>query len=348
MEDRKRLVQIAYRIEESLTQLQHDRISELAKRLGKPIDYLQQLNNESRKMSVALRHHWLAAADRCCSRAANLLNDLSYSISRVQQLTQVPRKKPPKLALIVEELRQLKDEFGSIEFEKAENTVSVITEPITLEGVSLGPFKIRLDLSKLSSLYQESPYRLIAIDPNPAATDEAVTHPHVTSEKLCEGDGAGAIRASLEDGRFCDFFTMVRSILNTYNPDSPYVALHDWDGTSCYDCGYTMSSEDSYYCYRCEHDYCSDCSTYCRQCEETVCVGCSGQCAYCEEFVCHNCVSECNECGELFCKSCLNDELCPSCTEEQEKEDEQQETKSKETENIDKPQAETTNIRLAS
>ncbi len=41
------------------------------------------------------------------------------------------------------------------------------------------------------------------------------------------------IRTALEQGRLCDFFSLVRSILNTYSPDSPYVSLYDWCGVAC-------------------------------------------------------------------------------------------------------------------
>jgi len=73
------------------------------------------------------------------------------------------------------------------------------------------------------------------------------------NDVVCEGDGAAAIKAALEEGRLCDFFSMVGSILNTYNPDNPYVALSDWDGVACYECGYVMDYESSYYCTYCDN-----------------------------------------------------------------------------------------------
>ena len=324
MEEIQSLVRTANSIQEALTKLNNCRHLELMRRLTSFAGQLQELTAESRKMGASFVHGWFSAAEQCCSRTSRLLNDISYSISQIQQLKEGPQKKTPKLSLLVEELDQVREEFGSIDFDKAENTVSVVTDPITLEDVALGPFRIQLELAKLSELYKDRPYRVIALNPNPAATDEEVTHPHVSGEKLCEGDGCAAIRSALEQGRLSDFFTMVRSILNTYNPDSPYVALYDWDGEPCYDCGYVMSREDTYYCYYCEHDYCSQCSTYCRQCEETACLGCSGQCPHCEELVCKNCISRCTECEELCCESCLEDDLCPNCKEETEKENEQQ------------------------
>ncbi len=348
MEDRKILIRVANRIQEALMKLKNSRYSELMKRLTSFVGQLQELTAESRKMGASLLHGWFSAADRCCTQTSRLLNDISYSISQIQQLTDIPRKDMPELSMLVGELDQVQQEFGSIDFDKAENTLSVVTDPITLEDVALGPFKIQLELDKLSELYMDRPYRVIALNPNPAATDEEVTHPHVSGERLCEGDGCAAIRSALEQGRLSDFFTLVRSILNTYNPDSPYVSLDDWDGESCYDCGYVMRREDTYYCYYCEHDYCSQCSTYCHQCEETACLGCSSQCPHCEELVCKNCISRCTECEELCCESCLEDDLCPNCKEITEKENEQQKIQAKQNRNPSQVKTSKTEIKLAS
>jgi hypothetical protein len=348
MNDLKNLAHMTNRIREGLMQLKHGRYVELNRQLTNLTGQLQQLTTESRKMGTSVARGWLSAAQRCCKNVDNLLGEVGYSLPKTRHLTEKPLKEIPKLQIIIDELNALEKEFGDIEFDASKNTISVITEPITLDEVYLGPFKLQLELNKLDQLYNSSFYIVIALEPNPAATDEQVTHPHISGEKLCEGEGSAAIKAALEEGRICDFFTIVRSILNTYSPDSPYVALHDWDGATCYDCGYTMSSENSYYCYYCEHDFCEECSTYCRHCEETVCMSCSGQCSYCEEFVCRNCISECEKCGKQFCQSCLEDDVCPDCRKDKEKEDEQQETEIKESENTDQPEAETAGVKLAS
>ncbi|MHC4132955.1 MAG: hypothetical protein ACYSR3_13340 [Planctomycetota bacterium] len=326
MQERKTIIQIAYIIQQALLELRNERYLESLNRLAGIVGQFRELGVESKKLGMSLTHNWLYAADRCCSRATRVLNDIPYSVSRIKQLIEKPQKEISKLSLLVEELNQLQQEFGEIDFDKAANTISVVTDPINLDDVYLGPFKIQLELNKLCDLYKSCTYHVIALDPNPAATDENVTHPHVNNEQLCEGDGSITIRTSLEQGRLCDFFTMVRSILNTYNPDSPYVALNDWDGTPCYDCGYTMDKENSYYCCYCDRDYCEECSSYCRQCDETVCLGCGGQCPHCEEMVCPNCISRCAECDELCCKNCLEDSLCPYCINESEVNNEDQET----------------------
>ena len=273
---------------------------------------------------------------------------MPYLVSQIQQIAQARQKDVPKLSFLVEELRQLQQEFGKIDFDKGEGAISVVTDPVTLEGVYLGPFQVQLQIDKLCELYKGPVYQVIALDPNPAATAEDVTHPHVSKEQLCEGDGAAAIWTALEQGRMSDFFTMVRSILDTYNPDSPYVSLSDWHGEPCYDCGYVVDSERSYFCQFCDRNYCEECSTYCLGCEESLCLGCAGQCTQCGHMFCRQCVSACEECKRLFCEKCLEDEICSTC-KERKTENEKQETQIKGTdENTNQTQTNSSEVKLAS
>ena len=351
MEDKKNLVRMANKIREALLKLKHSRYLELMRQLTSFSGQLQELTSESRKMGASLANGWFSAAERCCKSVGRLLNEIPYSVSKIQQLTNAPQKELPRLSLLFDELNQVQQEFGSLELDNAENTISVVTEPITLDDVYLGSFRIQLELKKLKELYTAAPYCVIALEPNPAATDESVTHPHVSSEKLCEGDGCVTIRAALEQGRLCDFFTMVRSILNTYNPDSPYVSLHDWDGEPCYDCGYVMSRDDSYYCSFCERVFCEECTTCCRSCDETVCVGCVATCEICEESVCPRCARiRCIECECLCCESCIDEGMCPDCKQERKNKDEEQRNQIETTSEVrsqSESQANNTEIKLA-
>jgi len=330
MEQIKKLTQIANKIRDTLIEFQKQRWLETHSQLAKYCEQLHEVTLESGRLEKSLARNWLIAAKTCSSRIDRLSNDLSYSIQRMKQFTSRDDQKIPTLRSLVDELKQLQQEFATVELEEDENTICVVTEPITLEGIYLGPFKIQLDLDKLSAMHKDTPYFVIALDPHPAATSEDVTHPHISNEKLCEGDGHTAIKTALEQGRLCDFFTMVKGILNTYNPDSPYINLYDWDGVACYDCGYVMSSEDCYYCCHCERDYCSECSTYCRDCEETICLGCAGQCQSCEEPICSSCARRCADCGKFFCDRCMEDDLCQECEQLLvEAENERQETENK-------------------
>ena len=331
MDQIKQKVRMANEIRDTLIELQEQRLLETRNQSAKYCQQLSEMMSESGKFGKSLEHSWLNAAKTTSSRIDRLLNDMNYSIQQARQFTSRDEYTTPSLKSIFDELNQLQQEFDGVELNTKEYYISVNTEPITLDDIYLGPFEIKLDLEKLNSLHKDSPYCVIALDPNPAGTSEEVTHPHVSNEKLCEGDGYTAIRSALQQGRLTDFFTMVKGILNTYNPDSPYVALSDWAGISCYDCGYVMDNESCYFCYRCEHDYCSECSTYCRSCDESICMACVGKCEICEEPFCRGCVKECSQCGESVCDSCMEDGLCVNCNEEKEQNDEQKENKNSET-----------------
>jgi len=323
----KELVRAAGMIQQALGDLRKSRYLECMRQLNLFACRLQDLTRESRKLGLAISHEWPAASEQCCKSIDSQLNEIPYSSSKLQSLLDRRQKEVPKLSLIVAELKSLQEEFEDVEFKGQESSLSVVTEPITLDEVYFGPFRVLLALDKLGELYHKIPYYVIAEEPHPAATDEAITHPHVSNEVLCEGDGAAAIRAALEEGRLCDFFSLVRSILNTYNPDSPYVALSDWDGVACYDCGYVMDHESSYYCSHCDNAVCDECSRVCTDCGEVVCGNCVSHCEICDRSLCPNCAkTKCSECESVCCESCLSDGLCPECKEEMENEDEEQET----------------------
>lgn len=352
MEDKKKLISMAIRAQGALLQLRHCRYLELMRQLTSFAGKLQEVTSESRKMGSALAHGWLEATQICCNRIYRLLGDITYPASRIKPLAEEPNKQIPKVSALVSELRAVEEEFGEVEINLSENTLSVTTEPITLEDVYLGPFTIRLELNTFSDLYQNSPYHIIALDPHPASSGEAVTHPHVHSERLCEGDGSAALKTSLQQGRLVDFFTMVRSILNTYNPESPYVALRDWDGQSCYECGYVVHTESGYYCSFCENSFCDECVTCCASCSETICAGCALKCDICEDPVCPRCTRvRCIECRCICCESCIDEGLCDNCRQERENEDEEranQITETNETRAQSDSETSSAEIRLAS
>ena len=335
----KRLMQVAGRIHDVMLQLRKSRYLECMRQLSLFVGRFSDLTCESHRMAVAITRGWFAATEQCCTAINRQLGEIPFSISKLQSLLDRRCKPVPEFSSIVEELRALQGEFDDVEFNPEEDALCAITEPIILEDVYLGPFRIALRLNKLGELYTRTPYYVVAVEPHPAAKDEAITHPHVSNETLCEGDGAAAIRAALEKGRLCDFFVMVRGILTTYNPDSPYVPLSDWEGVACYDCGYMMDDEESYYCTHCENAVCDNCSRVCCACGEIVCGECAGHCEICDRSLCPQCAkTKCTECESICCGSCLTDGLCPDCKKEQEDEEQEME-ESEETPGTAEPQA---------
>jgi hypothetical protein len=210
------------------------------------------------------------------------------------------------------DIAALAEEFEDLEIDLKGATLSVVTPDIWLEEMYFGSFQIVLEWGESG---HGPRYSVVAKDPQPASSNDEVTHPHVSGGTLCEGDGSLAIRNALKQGRLLDFFTLVKQVLETYNPDSAYVSISRWSGgEDCSDCGYSMSDDNSWCCDRCGTSVCDDCRKNCADCEMTLCSGCS---------------SSCNECGESFCRRCLEYQpgsqvlICKQCLKKGEDSDEE-------------------------
>lgn len=268
----------------------------------------------SHRIRRASHHNWHLAA-------ARLQDDLAYELSVLRselgaltaRLPQVPVSRVVPIREIYQDLVALASEFPAVDFEMSEQRLSVTTPEVTLENVPLGAFEIRWHWQRSAS----PNYRVIALDPHAAAERENVTHPHVMDEQLCEGDSHVAIREAANQGRLLDFFTLVASGLRSYNPDSPFVALEDWFGARCSDCGYSTGSDDGYTCEKCSESICSDCEASCRGCDYSYCSRCVATCRGCENGYCRDCLTACSECHQRFCSGCIVEkERCSDCHEE--------------------------------
>ena len=325
MNDAKIMMKMANLVLSQISELGRETLLQNEFRLKTFCEKLERILKDAHLYESAVQRNWQAAAKKVQTRTCRNIGDLNYEIQTLKSTLDQKVGQLPIVSDVLAELMQLEDEYGQLRYNWKEKSLSVITDWIELDDVPLGSFEIKLFLDRISRLGKDSPYRIIALEPNAAGSNDEVTHPHVSNELLCEGDGHLLIRKALEQGRLCDFFSLVIGILNTYNPDSPYVALSDWDGYSCYDCGYTMSRDDSYFCEQCENDFCSQCSTYCQVCDTTICLGCSYECPACQKPVCKNCVTICPECEEKLCSDCMTEkEICNHCEEQREEENHEQ------------------------
>ena len=322
MKKYKNHIRAANMLLQALYELKQQRLKQIRDKLRDFSSKCSDAQKNSKHFHLAVDKGWYLATERIRSRLKRDLVDFSHHLDTFKNATSKEDAKIPNQRDLVEGLFQLEQEFVEFNIDLNAKTISVTTDNIVLEGLHFGSFEIKLFINKIQKLYSESPYKIVALEPNPAGADSDVTHPHVSCEKLCEGDGVIPIRKAIEQGRLCDFFTIIAQILQTYNPESPYIALSDWEGTSCYDCGYTVAGDDCYYCESCERDYCSQCSTYCQICDTTVCLGCSYECPDCRKPVCKNCTAVCKECDETFCTDCINEEgLCQNCENERKDQD---------------------------
>ena len=320
----KRMIKIALMIQEQLHLLQGYRLREAQRLIHVVSTNLEKLQTGQGHLERCAHRSWYGAAARLTSQMENSLRDLPYSVEQALQMIFNIKRQQPSLRHLFEEMAQLQDEFGRIGCNLQERTVSVFTDSIELEGIYLGDFEIRLEISKLGQLRDSSAFRIIAMDPHPATTNDSVTHPHVSEEYLCAGDASVTLVQALASGRICDAFLLVKSVLENYNPLSPYVSLDSWHGCPCYDCGYITDEENTFYCEACDNSFCDECFSYCRSCDTSLCRGCLAECPVCEEPACESCMSACSECEEAMCISCLVDGTCSTCKEEKETDDEKE------------------------
>ena len=281
----------------------------------------------SRRLRIAQSRNWSGAIEGLRDEVCDTLRELNRrcDIGRAA-IEAVGRAKPVALVKeIFHDLIALRGEFPAIECNLTESSFSVISEPIELEGISLGEFEIQLNWS---SHQDRLDYHVIARDPNPASKSDLITHPHVEDERLCEGDGRLAIQIALEGGRLFEFFLIIRQILGTYNDSSAYVELDNWNGLTCPDCSCNTCEDELYTCEDCETRTCGDCCRYCDVCGGSACGDCVSDCPGCRESTCRPCFVSCSGCDTSYCKGCLDDEnrLCKICRTKKETAKEPSET----------------------
>jgi hypothetical protein len=306
----KQLLRLALAVESQLQNpTQTERRIELPARSW---DSCLKLVRQARRAHV---RGWTLAENELLIELRHALDDLRGELGSIHGLLPsiIRPGRSVKAADVYSELEALGEEFEHLDFNLSERWISVTTEPISLESVNLGAFEIRLDLNRLT--YTDSAYRVLAVDPHPAESRSNVTHPHVMDDLLCEGDGRHAIRAALSQGRLLDFFLLVRGVLRTYNPESPFVELALWRGQVCTECGSTTCEEDCYSCERCTELICIDCEFSCSECHSSTCSGCTSTCVSCDATFCSPCISRCRDCGQPTCTACLTNERCKSCYE---------------------------------
>ena len=328
MEDQdKELFRLVARERDRLVCGRSGPVDQLRGELNHAMSHMKSLQALQRRLGLCAGHEFLLAGQRVREEVPHLVADLEYAFQAIHRAVQMQAPTVPTPRELMLELRQVKQEFGEYVYDSEAQTLSVETDPIELEGIDLGAFRIELHLDRLGSKRQQSALRIVALDANPPTNNESVTHPHVSDENLCAGDATTAIEAALASGRIADVFMLVRSVLTTYNPHSPYVALENWHGAPCAECGYVTSDEDDLYsCQGCDESVCSECVVHCKCCDTWICPGCAQTCPLCDERCCKPCLETCDECGRDLCHDCKVDGLCPDCQEKKEKQDEQEET----------------------
>jgi hypothetical protein len=219
----------------------------------------------------------------------------------------------PKLraSWLFRDLVALDGEFAQLTIDLGKRNIAVETESIELEGVYLGRFRIRLQWQQ--DREQRPGYRILPLDDCSSRSMPEVCHPHVSNNVLCEGDASWPIRQALVDARLHDFFLVVSRVLESYNLQSAYLRLAEWESDSCEGCGDLIDDSDSCSCEHCGDGLCSGCMGSCSGCDASFCSGCLETCGGCDCAYCPSCLAECGRCGGEFCNDCLSEEICDDC-----------------------------------
>jgi hypothetical protein len=264
-------------------------------------------------LTLTDERRWRKAGEVCRRELLSRLDQLRWGLEAMRAEVAEPVSSHRAAARdVYDDLVALGEEFPSLRIDLKTREIAVTTEPVTLDGVPLGPFDIVLDGANLDA---RSPYRIVARAPHYPTVDDTVPHPHVRDDELCEGDAAAPLRRALRERRLFDFFTIVAQTLGTYNASSAFVRLDEWSGITCRGCGDHCDPEDSSSCQRCSCDLCDDCGSCCDACEHLCCHDCAGPCHECECNVCGACQRRCSTCRKHFCQECIHDGLCSDCGE---------------------------------
>ena len=246
---------------------------------------LQTLERQHMHCSV---HRWRVATRTLTHRLAGELRELQYTLGSVHHALHIVPS-PATAASIYRDLLALDEEFSDLQIADDLSSVSVVTEPVVLENVALGRFRLTVDLSRLGrGRIDGDTVTAEALDPNPSASNDEITHPHVQGGSICFGDGGPLLRAALTEGRLYDALVVTRQVLLTYNEASPYVRLDQWTGRRCDECDDLAGEDDLYGC---------------QACGTSMCGNCEACCADCESSHCRRCLTD-ND-GDLVCRDCL-------------------------------------------
>ena len=141
----------------------------------------QQVQRLKRQAVLAHEHGW-------CLAEKSLFRDLADALRRFQYELEgsVPRveahREPRQEVSTGEVFRDiLALDRNSMGLRSISRTMSFRRDrAIVLEDTISDEFEIRLDWSQIGAAKQ--PYRVVALDPHPAARNQEVTHPHVQEE----------------------------------------------------------------------------------------------------------------------------------------------------------------------
>ncbi|MFO0806437.1 MAG: hypothetical protein U0791_25310 [Gemmataceae bacterium] len=260
---------------------------------------LTEADELRRRVAFATERNFASAAASLRQELGKRLGHLGERIRELREACDAEPGRGPDRCEWIRELRHLEAEFGEVTIRWSANVIRIVTEPIELKSVHLGPFAIEFNWSSGPTASHSRAFEVKALRPNSPAGREDVTHPHVEDDVLCAGEAKEALDQAVADGRLVDAFQLVHSVLTHYNPHSAYVPLHEWDGSHCAQCGRRTRSSESSTCEGCDAELCDECGERCEACDELRCGDCLESCDHCRNRHCRGTLESMN--GASLC-----------------------------------------------
>jgi len=277
---------------------------------------LDRLRTAETELRLLIQH-----TDDLAKYAADMAGDDDPARKREQEQKELT-------ASIYESLTslQVSNMFSSVTYSLRPPIITAVTKPITIDDddegyFELGAYSIVLDVNTIVSASRtiengrRAAYTVSALEPLDGCTSQG--HPHVSNNRLCEGEAVDAVRFALTRCMFDEFFSIVYATLQTYNPDSAYIRLgemrgqedEDEDESECEICSSTVSSDSLYTCDVCSDATCANCRVWCELGQASLCNNCasrkiacrlfSGTCRHFGESGCYVArTATCNRCGD--------------------------------------------------
>lgn len=157
----------------------HNRTDLALAMLGDVREAQWRFNIAWQRLQTAQQRRWHEAARVVRRELFEKARELNEKLCETIAQESVSPPPLPSLWMVIEELKQLHDEFEEVELcmnQHGQRRVKAVTEPITLEDVELGRFSIELDLHRLSTRCTSAAFDCKALDPNYAASNSDVTH----------------------------------------------------------------------------------------------------------------------------------------------------------------------------
>jgi len=231
-----------------------------------------------------------------------------YETKKIQKLF---ISRLPSIKFLMDEIYALYKTYPRSSITEDGEHISVVIGPFSIDNINFGEFKINIESKVVGAMFAQPTVE--ALTPNYPEGQSTNSHPHVSMDEICLGNGGGVFSNACFEGRLLDAIEIVSSVLSTLGGD-PYIQMEAWTGKQCMPCGrYCEKDYEFSECEGCGSKMCERCLKKCCEYSKALCYNCKPrkfECYRCGEIMCPDCVGVCEMCERKFCMSCIGNHLC--------------------------------------